>query len=43
MNQSLLVLLHEAVHATQICPDGRRTLPTLNRQSRSVVESRLAR
>tara|TARA_B100000925_G_scaffold48571_1_gene31615 strand:- start:221 stop:349 length:129 start_codon:yes stop_codon:yes gene_type:complete len=41
MNQRLLVLLHEGVHATQSCPDDRRTLLTLNLQSRSVVESQI--
>ena len=35
------VLLHEAVHAAQSCPDGRLTLLALDRQSSPVVESRI--
>ena len=35
------VLLHEAVHAAQSCPDGQLTLLKLDRQSSPVVESRI--
>ena len=35
------VLLHEAVHAAQSCPNGRLTLLELDRQSSPVVESRI--
>ena len=35
------VLLHEAVHAAQSCPNGRLTLLALDRQSSPVVESRI--
>ena len=35
------VLLHEAVHAAQSCPDGRLTLLNLERLSSPVVESRI--
>ena len=35
------VLLHEAVHAAQSCPDGRLTLLALDRQSSPLVESRI--
>ena len=35
------VLLHEAVHAAQSCPEGRLTPLKLQRQSSPVVESRI--
>ena len=35
------VLLHEAVHAAQSCPDGQLTLLNLKRHSSPVVESRI--
>ena len=35
------VLLHEAVHAAQSCPDGQLTLLNLKRSSSPVVESRI--
>ena len=35
------VLLHEAVHAAQSCPDGQLTLLNLKRRSSPVVESRI--
>ena len=35
------VLLHEAVHAAQSCPDGRLTPLKLQRRSSPVVESRI--
>ena len=35
------VLLHEAVHAAQSCPNGRLTLLELDRRSSPVVESRI--
>ena len=35
------VLLHEAVHAAQSCPDGQLTLLKLDRLSSPVVESRI--
>ena len=35
------VLLHEAVHAAQSCPDGQLTLLKLDRRSSPVVESRI--